>query len=151
MLKRSIKSFAAAVAVALCASTGAQAANIFVAPDGRVMSVADVREINLVADGFQLSYGDGNVSDVFSDPGYALLTKVLTAPALANMARVGNTGRYIHTDHIKKSQCQAGGGIPEAPAATGNYALIYWAKSGYALITDPGCTFYAGLKAGSIK
>ncbi len=158
MFKRTLKFttalLASAAVLAACGGGNAHAAtNNFVAADGRIYSVDGVREISATPAGFQLTYTDGNYSDVFADNGYAILAQlVANAPALKRFIQVGSTGQYLNADEIKKAQCQVGTATPAGIYGSyGDHTFVAWMKAGYTLVNDPGCAFYAALKAGSAK
>jgi hypothetical protein len=110
------------------------AGSIFVAQDGNIYSIYNLRKITTSATGFQLTYSDGTLGSPVYDPTGALFAKVKTLPDFGPFVNLGG-GVWLNTDMASEIVC------------SGNVDIIAWRNSGAEYINDNGCAFFASLKA----
>jgi len=145
-MKKAFYAVFAAIVVALSACGGqahAAASNNFTKND-KIYTVADARMITVTSSTFQITYSDGNVSDVYADPGLVTWNALkIGAPALKNIVEVqAGSGVFINPDFRQFLQCQVGTGAAGTPTTNGDHIYIRWARTGYSVLPDTGCATY---------
>ena len=149
-MKKAIFAICAAVILAACGvgnNAHAAASNNFTKND-KIYTVANTRQVNVVGSTFQLTYTDGNVSEVFADAGLVTWNNLKAgAPALKGLIEVqAGSGVFIVPDFRNFMQCQVGTGAAGTPTTNGDHIYIRWQQTGYAVLADAGCATYWSIR-----